>query len=150
MILCCGNAPEAEDICAEAFLRAWKSREQFQGELNMALSWVLRIARNLYIDRQRGATRQLAAEELEGEEGSADPTPEESLLACERSETLLAGLGQLSAAERELLYLRYGLGWHVNQAALQLGLKENTAAVTLRRALARLRTWLETKEETQA
>jgi len=48
-----GPQQEVEDLTAETFIRAWKARQRFDGGEKAALSWLLRIARNLVIDAHR-------------------------------------------------------------------------------------------------
>ncbi len=148
LVLCSGREQEAEDITAETFLRAWKSREQFHGDPDQALHWVFTIARHNYIDHHRSEAAQPLVEVLGEEQECEAPGPEETLVACGQVETLLAALNQVTVAEREMIYLRYGLGWRVGQVALHLGLKDNTVSVSLRRALERVRTRLAAKEGT--
>ena len=48
-----GPQQEVEDLTADTFIRAWKARHRFEGDQEAALSWLLRIARNLVIDSHR-------------------------------------------------------------------------------------------------
>ena len=43
----------AEDICGDAFCKAWDSWPRFRGTDAEARAWMIRIARNLVIDRVR-------------------------------------------------------------------------------------------------
>ena len=47
-------------------------------------------------------------------------------------------LSALSSEVREMIVLRYMLGWQVRQIARYLGVNENTISVTIRRALGNL------------
>lgn len=47
-----GNAAEADDIAQETFLRLWRHRQDWQPRAQLR-TWLLRIARNLCIDRFR-------------------------------------------------------------------------------------------------
>jgi RNA polymerase sigma-70 factor (ECF subfamily) len=64
--------------------------------------------------------------------------PEQAVLASEQRQILWQLLKALPDESREILVLRYLLGWRVNQIAIYLGKPENTVSVTIRRALARL------------
>jgi RNA polymerase sigma factor (sigma-70 family) len=46
----------AEDMTAEAYLRAWKKRRSFSGDDGAAFGWLLAIAKHLLIDRFRTAS----------------------------------------------------------------------------------------------
>ena len=48
-----GPLQESEDLTAETYARAWKTRQGFHGDGQAALGWLLRIARNLAIDLSR-------------------------------------------------------------------------------------------------
>lgn len=65
--------------------------------------------------------------------------PEEKLIHKERLQMLLTTMQCMPHEQRELLVLRYVLGWQVKQIAAQLGMLENTVSVYLRRALQDLR-----------
>jgi len=57
-------------------------------------------------------------------------------------------LATLSDDVREILVLRYLLGWHVKQVADYLKMNENTVSVTIRRALKSLqRDWPDSQEK---
>src|SRR5205085_9165515 len=48
-----GNAPEAEDLTAQTFLRAWEAIERYQLRGAPFVSWLLRIAHNLGVSHLR-------------------------------------------------------------------------------------------------
>jgi len=54
-------------------------------------------------------------------------------------ETLVTALSALPVERREMVVLRYLLGWPVQEIAAHLGIAENTVSVTLRRTLNELR-----------
>ncbi len=59
-----------------------------------------------------------------------------------RRDQLLVLHGQLALLpddQREMLVLRYLIGWRVNEIAAHLGVTENNVSITIRCALARLR-----------
>lgn len=137
MVLCAGNQPEAEDITADAFFRAWQKREQFSGSQSAALGWVITIARNLLIDHQRakGKTVELSLEE----EFIAQQSGIEDLLVDrEHFQFALDAIHQLPFPQGDILILRFALGWQVKAIAEHFGLAENTVSVQLRRALTRV------------
>lgn len=139
-----GPRDEVEDLTAETFTRAWKARNRFMGDEKAALRWLLQIARNLVIDTSRrskvrgfhqsleeiGANIQLSSQEL---------NPEEIISIREQIQTLMLLLNNLSTDQREMLVLRYILGWQVNHIASHMDMAENTVSVYLRRTLSRLR-----------
>lgn len=138
MVLTAGNQAEAEDVTAEAFLRAWEKRGQFTGSPAAALGWVIAIARNRLIDQRRAEnahpTQALPEDDLP--EPAADL--EDLLIGDEQVDAVLAALQTLPFAQRNLVTLRYALGWPVKDIAAHLGRTENAVSVDLRRALARV------------
>lgn len=143
-----GPLQEVEDLTAETYERAWKTRERFQGDEQAALGWLLRIARNLAIDLSRRRKVRDVDESLQIEL-LVDPhvLPEINVITREQIETLWRLLGTLPEDVREMIVLRYILDWQVKQVAEHLGTKENNVSVTIRRALKSLQSeWLHLQE----
>jgi len=147
-----GPAEEVEDITAETFLNAWKARRQFTGDDNAALGWLLHIARNLVIDsyRRRKAQYKLAIDDPDIEwlnipEGFS--SPELQIEYRQQFSRLWELIQDLSIEQRDLLILRYVVGWRVNQIADHLHIPENTVSVQIRRILNRLKArWTQEQE----
>lgn len=131
-----GAIDDAEDVTSETFARAWDHRQRFRGDADAALAWVLTIARRRVIDMARRQRRQPLPADLPGP--SAPLPVEAAVLAGERSRTLISLLRALPDDQREMLVLRYILGWQVKRVAAHFGKPENTIAVTIRRCLQRL------------
>lgn len=64
-----GDRFEAEDISSETFIRAWTHKTTIRTETLKA--YLLAIARNIYLERQRQGKRHVVLEDV-----YADPTPE--------------------------------------------------------------------------
>ncbi len=65
---------EAEDAVGDTYLRAWRSRDGFDGENLRA--WLYRIATNVCIDRQRAQARRLSAMRSYAEVSWLTPYPD--------------------------------------------------------------------------
>jgi len=144
-----GPLQEAEDLTAETYARAWKMRGHFHGDDEAALRWLLHIARNLAIDLSR-RRHVRAVDESVFVELLVDPhlEPELDVITREQLSILWEMLATLSDDVREILVLRYLLGWHVKQVADYLKMNENTVSVTIRRALKSLqRDWPDSQEK---
>jgi len=143
-----GPLQEAEDLTAETYERAWKTRQRFQGDEQAALGWLLQIARNLAIDLSR--RRKIRDVDESFQIGQlVDPAvfPELNVITREQIEILWRLLDTLPEDVREMLVLRYILGWQVKQVAAYLEVNENTVSVTIRRALKSLqRDWPQSQE----
>ncbi len=65
----------------------------------------------------------------------------------EEQEGLWVRLGSIPGPAREMLVLRYLVGWKVNQIAAHLDIPENTVSVTMQRALDKLRAAWQPEDE---
>lgn len=136
-----GVLEDAEDLTAETYERAWKARKSFRGDEDAAMGWLVTIARNLVIDRQRQQRRILPPHSLDviADELSSSADVEQQVLRSEQQAMILTALQTLPVQDREILLLRYLLGWRVKQIAEHNGLLENTISVKIRRALVGVR-----------
>lgn len=138
-----------EDLAAETFLRAWRARHRYDGSLDSAIRWLLRIAKRLAIDNYRRRAVQTAHIDLFPV--TAESEPEQSAIAREQQRLLLQLLDGLPDEHRELLVLRYVLGWRVNEIADHIGTTENHVSVTIHRTLSKLReAWSMADDENMA
>jgi RNA polymerase sigma-70 factor, ECF subfamily len=144
-----GPLQEAEDLTAETYARAWKARQHFNGDAAAALGWLLRIARNLAIDlSRRRSVRDVDEEILVELLADSQPMPEVDVITREQIVILWKLLSTLPEDIREMLVLRYMLGWQVKQIASYLDRNENNVSVTMRRALKSLqRDWPQEKDD---
>ena len=131
-----GPQQAVEDLTAETYLRAWKSRHRFNGDEKAATGWLLKIARNLVIDTQRRwAVRRVFNTVV----SVVTPSPETEVMNREQHQEVWQALQALPIQQREILILRYMLDWQVKAIAAYMELKENTVSVKIRRALQYLR-----------
>lgn len=132
-----GPQDDVEDLTAETFIRAWKARHQFDGDKDAAVGWLIRIAKRLVIDDYRRRTVRM------NRSLPADPPPESmpepSAIEAEQQRILRALLANMPDEQREILTLRYMLGWRIGDIAGFLGVTENNISVTIHRTLAKLR-----------
>ena len=70
-----GSGFEAEDAVQEAFLRAWKSFEQFEGRSSLR-SWLYSIVTNVCLDMLGGRERRARPMELAPARSADNPLPE--------------------------------------------------------------------------
>lgn len=131
-----GTQADADDLAAETFLRAWKARHQFDGDMDSATGWLIRIAKRLVIDDHRRTLR--TARSLPHDPDAAS-TPEQDSIRGEQQRILLRLVADLPDEPREILVLRYLLGWRVTDIARHLGVTENKISVGIHRTLSRLR-----------
>ncbi len=135
-----GPRESAEDLTAEAFIRAWRARRSLRGGATQAMGWILRIARNCVMDDLRRQKRRPGAslEEIELAPTN-ERSPEAQAIANDDLRRAWELLRTLSVDAREIVVLRYTLGWRVREIADHVGLPENSVSVTLHRSLDRIR-----------
>jgi RNA polymerase sigma-70 factor (ECF subfamily) len=100
-------------------------------------AWLLRIARNAYIDEGRRRSR-LVSEGLAEERPSEDPTPDEAAILADERRTLRRHLAALTEIERDALALRYGSRLTAREISAVIGKSEEATQKLLTRALAKL------------
>lgn len=132
-----GVGPEAEDLTAVTFEKAWRARGRYRRDLGAFSTWLFTIARHVAVDHHRRTREHVPLEHAA--ELAGGHTPEE--LAEHRSDvsrlaTLLAGLPE---RERELLALKYGAGLTNRAIARLTGLGESNVGTILHRTVQALR-----------
>jgi len=141
---------EAEDAVQETFLRAWRSRDRFDGGNGMR-AWLYRIATNVCLDAIRRRARRPVALHSFAEVPWLQPYPDRLLdeiapiedqpdaLVIER-ETIelafLAALQVLPPRQRAVLIARDVLGWPARDTAELLGTSVAATNSALQRARA--------------
>lgn len=134
-----GPKEDVEDLTAETFSRAWKARCRFQGTPQAANGWLFKIARNLVIDSSRRENTRGIPLALEGKQiSAASPPLEETTCLNEEITLMLEMMQKLPIQHREMITLRFILGWRIKDIGLHLDIPENTVSVTIKRVLARL------------
>lgn len=138
-----GTTQDAEDITAQAYLKAWDNRRQFSGTTEQAKGWLFTIAKRIVIDRYR--QQQIRPQSVHIDEEfivSSGGSPEEKAITAEQIQTLWKLLQDLSTEDREMIVLRYMVGWSVKDIAAHMDMNPNTISVRLRRVLEQLKgTW---------
>jgi RNA polymerase sigma-70 factor (ECF subfamily) len=141
---------EAEDAVQETLLRAWRSRETFDGS-SMFRAWLYRIATNVCLDMLRRSSRRLATIHNVSEVPWLQPYPDALLdevapshdqpdaVVVER-ETIelafLAAMQVLPPRQRAALIARDVLGWPAIETASLLETSVAAANSALQRARA--------------
>ncbi|WP_281262328.1 RNA polymerase subunit sigma-70 [Saccharothrix carnea] len=124
-----GSFDEAEDLVQETFLKAWRSRDTFEGRSSFR-AWLYRIATNAcldVIDRRpaQGVTDDVPAADVPWlqpfPDALLDAEPDAEVVARETIElAFLAAVQHLPARQRAVLVLRDVLGWPASETAALL------------------------------
>jgi RNA polymerase sigma-70 factor (ECF subfamily) len=158
-----GSPSEAEDAVQEAFLRAWRGFDRFEGRAALR-SWLYRIATNVCLDmlssRERRARPMDLGPARTADTPLADPLPEATWIlpvpdgrilpedgdpaeVAESRESIrlafIAALQHLPPKQRAVLILREVLRWKAAEVAELLG----TSVASVNSALQRARATLE-------
>ncbi|MDQ6772379.1 MAG: sigma-70 family RNA polymerase sigma factor [Candidatus Dormibacteraeota bacterium] len=152
---------DAEDAVQESFMRAWRSRDRYEGRAAVR-SWLYRIATNVCLDMLKGKDRRTrpmdlgpAREPVEAnlstrsEATWIEPIPDSSIspegdpaeVAVARESVrlaLMSALQQLPARQRAALILREVLRWEASEVAELL----DTSVASVNSALQRARATL--------
>lgn len=131
-----GPEEDVNDLAAETYIRAWKSRRQFRGDDSGALRWVFKIARHLFIDTYRRRKRQGEPVSFEQVDPPApEANPEVRVVSIEERNTLWGLLHTLPDNAREIIVLRYMLEWSVKDIAAYQNKNETAISMSIHRSL---------------
>jgi len=113
-----GNSHDAEDLCQEAFAKAFKNYRKFEGRSQVS-TWIYRIVVNAWKNKLRSKKKIFFFGLFRGNDGSPsdeesgfpepkgnDPLPEERLEKLESDKLLQEGLMSMIPEEREIIVLR--------------------------------------------
>lgn len=133
-----GDRPLSEDLVADTFEKAFRSRRRFSRLRGSEKTWLYSIALNCLRDHQRRAgTREKTLERATaGIEAGGDVT---ALDRVEGRDELARALAGLSPEEREAVALRYGADLTVPEVARLLGEPVQRVEGRVYRALRKLR-----------
>lgn len=136
----CGNEQLAQDLVADAFVKAYLS---LPNDIPSFRYWLLRVCRNLWIDHLRKQKWEAGSEPLEYI--CSNDTLESEHLRNEQHRILWKCILELQPLDRELVTLHYFSGLGLQEAATMLG-KSYEAT---RQRMVRLRKTLKQRMEEQ-
>lgn len=137
---------DAEDVCQEAFLRAFVHLPTFTGR-SAFFTWLCRIALNVAIGEHRRRTRapfrELPAETARQEPIDRGDRPGDRLMRRESVSRLRQALAALPPDQRAVLVLRAVNGLNYHEISRRLDLNIGTVRSRLHRARQELRELLQ-------
>ncbi|MGI5201213.1 RNA polymerase sigma factor [Spirillospora sp. CA-108201] len=140
----CGRWAEAEDLSAEAFLRAYRALTGYDASRVAELrprAWLLTILTNVWRNSLRTAARRPSPGPIEDAPDPPDPGEgvEDAAARHETGRELAGLLARLPHRQRAAVVLRHVTDLPVAEIAAVLDLPEGTVKSHISRGLARLR-----------
>lgn len=119
------NYPLAEEIVSDAFYTALKTAD---GEVENFKAWILKVCRNLYLNRIRKSKR---LEELDENMADMSESALEKIIRKEEYRALYHAISVLNSSYKEVITLFYFEDLSVKDIALVTGKSEAVVKVTL-------------------
>lgn len=136
----CGDEHLAQDITADAFVKAYLSLPDDTPSFRY---WLLRVCKNLWIDHLRKHSREVSDEPLQYM--ASGDTPETRYILGERNRSLWRAIGTLAPLDRELVTLHYFSGVPLQEIARLM----DKSYPAVRQRMVRLRETLKKQMEEQ-
>lgn len=134
-----GETSEAEDVAQETMLRLWRTSGQLDVGAGGVRGWLLRVARNLCIDRRRASQRVSVVEEVPEE---IDPPKQlVGIEAAEVSASVESAMLELPERQRTALLLFH----HEGLSLVEIGREMDISSEAVESLLARGRRGLRQK-----
>lgn len=156
-----GDRSDAEDLTQEAFFRAYRSFESYEGDKPFE-NWIFRIVTRLYLDLIRSRKRRVQTlsydapitndktdDQVHLQAQDGNPNPEEALFMRSVSEDLSAALNALKPDQRTLVLLADVEQIGYQDIAEILGIPMGTVRSRLHRAHKKMKSVLENRKATQ-
>ncbi|MBS1706193.1 MAG: sigma-70 family RNA polymerase sigma factor [Armatimonadetes bacterium] len=153
-----GNRADAEDLTQEAYFRAYRRFDTFEGDRPFE-NWILRIVTRLFLDLARSRRRRVstvsldapirpdsAEDEMHVQTADDRPNPEEAILNGAVGEDLADALRSLKAEQRALVILADVEQLPYQEIANLAGIPVGTVRSRLHRVHKKLRALLEAKQ----
>jgi RNA polymerase sigma-70 factor (ECF subfamily) len=142
-----GNAAEAADLAAQAFLQAWEAIERYEIRGAPFVSWLLRIAHNLGVSYLRSRREGAQLPETLVDHGS-QRNPEEAVQQQMEGERVREAILGLRDEQRQVIILRFVEDLDYREVAEIVGKSVAAVRVIQHRALNALRKQMQ-REESQ-
>lgn len=138
-----GNEADADDLVQEAFLRAYRKLDRFDGRSQFS-TWLYRITVNCGMDLMRKKSRRQARAAMDEQVvldsvATEDPRPDRLALSGEVRRAVGGVLENLSPMERSAFVLRHFEGRSIAEIGGLLGARSSATKHAIFRAVKKLR-----------
>jgi RNA polymerase sigma-70 factor (ECF subfamily) len=127
------NRADADEVCQDAFVRAWQQAPKWQGGKARFSTWLHQVALNLCRDRLRARRESVPIDAIAETVDDSD-TPEQAHGRADRVQSIRAALASLPERQREALVLCHFQGMTNIEAAALLELSVDALESLLARA----------------
>ncbi|HTC81644.1 MAG TPA: sigma-70 family RNA polymerase sigma factor [Acidimicrobiia bacterium] len=141
----------AEDVAQEVFVRAWRHGPSYDPRLGTVSNWLLRITRNLALDRLRRRRKEIEIIDpdiLESLVTSTRPSAvEDAAITSDMAAAVTAALAQVPPEQRRALILAAYYGRTAEEISASEGIPLGTAKTRILLGLRKVRALLDTAGE---
>jgi len=131
------DADEARDLAQDVFVRLYQNRRQW-ADADSFLPWMIRVARNLCVDKVRARKARPPASDIPADEmltlAAAGGTPEEQFEAGSRQRLFYRALRRLTDLSREIILLKEIQGLQIEEVSRLLHIPLGTVKSRSNRA----------------
>jgi RNA polymerase sigma-70 factor (ECF subfamily) len=133
------NHDEAAELAALTFERALSHLDRYRPGRSGFVAWLLRIARNAFIDAARRQGNKSVGLDQAAELTAPGQSPEDIAIAAEERRRILSHVARLPDVQRDALALRFAGGLSSREIAAVIGKSEAATKKLLTRSLAALK-----------
>ncbi len=140
-----GNAPDAEDLCEQVFLKAWEAIGRYTWCGYPFSSWLYKLAHNLVVDYYRTRRETLPISDVIS---TADEPidPENALHRTLEAAGLNDAISHLTSEQQQVISLKFIEGYENAEIARMMNKRESAIRALQYRALRSLQSILEAEE----
>jgi RNA polymerase sigma-70 factor (ECF subfamily) len=132
------NTALAEDVAQEVHIKCWKNRSKLE-EVASPGAWIMRVARNLAIDKLRSHRNNTELDKVAYSAPSRDPTPDRAAEVSNMMQILRSLIETLPIKQREIFQLRELEGMKYQEIGEILEVSVDEVKVSLFRARKKIR-----------
>ncbi|MFI5165203.1 MAG: sigma-70 family RNA polymerase sigma factor [Thermoanaerobaculales bacterium] len=132
----------AQEVTLDVYTRVWQQARRFDASRGSAEAWLLTLAHNQAIDRQRSLRRRINRElPLEAEFDLPDPQPDPEAVSCDADQAMRVrrALRSIPEEQRRAIVAAYFDGLSHTEVAEALGQPLGTVKTRIRSGLLALR-----------